>query len=165
MATRIGTEADTVKMLEHLMSLDYDAIDAYQAAIERLEDDDYVAVMMRFKADHERHLIELRPIVTRLGGTPPDGPGPKSFLASGKVKLANLLGDEAILRAMRTNESDTNTAYERAFAKAPPDAREVLRHGLEDERRHLEWIVGTLAGIEKQRRRRGRRNEPRPPQP
>ena len=29
--------------------------------------------------------------------------------------MAGLMGDEAILQAMRTNEADTNTAYERAI--------------------------------------------------
>ena len=44
----------------------------------------------------------------------------KSYLTQGKVILANLIGDLTILRAMRSNEIDTNTAYE--FAK---------KHGME----------------------------------
>lgn len=158
MATRIGTERDPIKMLEHLMALDYDAIDAYQAAIERLSNDEYVSVMQQFKGDHERHITELGPIVTQLGGHPPDGPGAKSLLAAGKVKLAKVMGDEAILRAMRTNESDANTAYEKALSKSPPEAREVLQRGREDERRHLEWINSTLAG--KEHRKSGPRAQP-----
>jgi uncharacterized protein (TIGR02284 family) len=165
MATRIGTESDPVKMLEHLMTLDYDAIDAYQAAIERLDNDEYASVLVQFKGDHERHVTELGPIVTQLGGEPPSGPGAKSFLTAGKVKLANLMGDEAILRAMKTNESDTNTAYEKALAKAPIEAREVLQRGREDERRHLEWLVSTIEGkaARKDRAKHGRGGEPRPP--
>jgi uncharacterized protein (TIGR02284 family) len=164
MATRIGTESDPVKMLEHLMALDYDAIDAYQAAIERLDNDEYASVLVQFKGDHERHVRELGPVITQLGGQPPDGPGAKSFLAAGKVKLANLMGDEAILRAMKTNESDTNTAYEKALAKAPIEAREVITRGREDERRHLEWLVSTLESKHARERsaKRGR-GEPRPP--
>ena len=38
----------------------------------------------------------------------------KALLTKGKVVIAGLMGDEAILQAMRTNEADTNTAYERA---------------------------------------------------
>jgi uncharacterized protein (TIGR02284 family) len=164
MATRIGTENDPVKMLEHLMSLDYDAIDAYQAAIERLENDEYVRVLLQFKSDHERHVTELRPLITQLGGTPPNGPGAKSLLSTGKVRLAKLFGDEAVLRAMKTNESDTNAAYEKALAKAPAEASEVLRRGREDERKHLEWIVSTLEGQEiRKGRKPGRPEEPRPP--
>ena len=165
MATRIGTESDPIKMLEHLMALDYDAIDAYQAAIERLDDDSYVSVMLQFKGDHERHILELGPDITQLGGRPPDGPGAKSFLTSGKIKLANLAGDEAILRAMRTNESDTNIAYERAFENCPPEARETLARGRDDERRHLEWLVSTIKEKDASRgRRKGAQDRP-PPHP
>ncbi len=34
-------------------------------------------------------------------------------LHKGKVVLANLMGDEAILSAMLSNEEDTNTAYKK----------------------------------------------------
>jgi hypothetical protein len=47
---------------------------------------------------------------------------------------------------MRTNEADTNTAYERAvqFDALPSTARDALQRGLEDERRHCQWILETL---------------------
>jgi hypothetical protein len=47
---------------------------------------------------------------------------------------------------MRTNEADTNTAYERAvnFKGLQANTREVLQRGLEDERRHGEWILEQL---------------------
>ena len=38
----------------------------------------------------------------------------KQMLTTGKVALASLMGDGAILAAMKTNEDDTVTAYERA---------------------------------------------------
>jgi hypothetical protein len=55
------------------------------------------------------------------------------------------MGDEAILQAVRTNEADTNTAYERAvkFSGLPSNTQDVLQRGLEDERRHCEWILQT----------------------
>ena len=146
MATRVGTEDNAVEMLEHLMALDYDAIEAYSAAIERLENQQWKAQLATFRSDHERHVHELAPIIRSLGGKPPSGPGAKAMLTEGKVKLANLLGDEAILKAMRSNEDDTNTAYQRALSKCPPEACDMLARGLEDEQRHREWIVATLEG-------------------
>ena len=70
----------------------------------------------------------------------------KALLAKGKVVIAGLMGDESILPAMRTNEADTNTAYARAvnFKGVQANTRDVLRCGLEDERRHCEWILETL---------------------
>lgn len=146
MATRVGQENDPIEMLEHLMALDYDAIEAYQAAIDRLDDDGYRQQMASFKADHQRHVRELEPVVRQLGGEPPSGPGGKSMLTQGKVMMANLSGDEAILKAMQSNEDDTNTAYERALDRAPAEAQDIIRRGREDERRHWEWISATLEG-------------------
>ena len=56
------------------------------------------------------------------------------------------MGDEAILQAVRINEAETNTAYERAvkFSGLPSNTQDVLQRGLEDERRHCEWILQTL---------------------
>lgn len=146
MATRVGTEDNPVDMLKHLLSLEYDAIDAYSAAIERIDNDTWKAQLSSFRSDHERHTRELTPLIRSMGGNPPTDSGGKAILTVGKVRLANLMGDEAILKAMRSNEDDTNTAYERALAKCPPEACDMLERGLEDERRHREWIVATLEG-------------------
>jgi uncharacterized protein (TIGR02284 family) len=144
MTTRIGEETDFTKTLEHLMALDYDAVEAYQAAIERLDDEGYRTQLESFKADHERHVRELDVVVRRLGGEPPGGPGAKATLTKGKVAMANIAGDDAILRAMKSNEDDTNTAYEKAFEMAPQELRELLRSAREDERRHWEWLASAL---------------------
>lgn len=47
---------------------------------------------------------------------------------------------------MRTNEADTNTAYERAldFRDLPSGASSVLERNLQDERRQCAWIVEQL---------------------
>jgi hypothetical protein len=70
----------------------------------------------------------------------------KALLTKGKVVIANPISDEAILLAMRTNEADTNTAYERAvkFSGLPWNTLGVLQRGLKDERRHCDWILETL---------------------
>jgi uncharacterized protein (TIGR02284 family) len=148
MVTRVGTEDNAIEMLEHLIALDYDAVEAYQAAIERLDNKDYQASLAAFKADHQRHVRELSPVVQQLGGTPPTGPdSSKGLMAQGKVAMADLIGDKAILEAMRTNEDDTNTAYQRAMEKAPAEVLDIVTRGREDERRHCEWILTTLKAI------------------
>jgi hypothetical protein len=47
---------------------------------------------------------------------------------------------------MKTNEEDTNTAYDRAVVYPGLDAetRAVLQRNLVDERRHREWLMKTL---------------------
>jgi uncharacterized protein (TIGR02284 family) len=146
MTTTVGTEKTLESLLEDLIQLDYDAADAYQAAIDRLENSRFRSALAEFKLDHLRHITELGDILSSMGRTPPKEGRMKALVAKGKVVIAGLMGDESILQAMRTNEADTNTAYERAvnFKGLQANTRDVLERGLEDERRHCEWILETL---------------------
>ncbi|HJU18104.1 MAG TPA: ferritin-like domain-containing protein [Stellaceae bacterium] len=146
MVTTVGTESTIEDLLNDLIELDYDAADAYQAAIDRLDDPAFRTTLSEFKRDHLRHIDELGLVLTGLGRTPPKQGNLKILLTRGKVIIGGLAGDKAILQAMRTNEADTNTAYERAvqFRDLTSNARDVLDRGLEDERRHCEWILSTL---------------------
>lgn len=142
MVTMVGTETDFVDMLNNLIRLDFDAIDAYEAAAARLERRGDAEQLRAFQADHERHTREVAALVRDLGGTPASAGGAKSLLTTGKVLLADLVGDKAILMAMKTNEDDTNTAYERAIRHGGKSiaANEILQRNLGDERRHRTWI-------------------------
>ncbi len=64
--------------------------------------------------------------------------------------LGGLVGDRVVLAAMKTNEDDTNTAYERAVAHpaVTPDVLTVLEQNLSDERRHRDWIEKRIAEAE-----------------
>lgn len=151
MVTMVGLESNFIQMLNDLIELDYDAIEAYTAAINRLEDASSREYFAQFRSDHERHTQELTQLVTDLGGTPSTGPSFKHYLTQGKVVLADLFGDEAILGAMKTNEDDTNTAYERAVNhdKKPAIAHDVLKQGLADERRHRAWIENRIDQLDR----------------
>jgi hypothetical protein len=61
--------------------------------------------------------------------------------------LRELTGDSGILKAMKSNEDETNEAYEQALARGDMTAnrRDVLERNLADERRHRAWIEGRLA--------------------
>jgi rubrerythrin len=86
------------------------------------------------------------------------------MLTQGKVMMANMGGDDAILRAMRSNEDDTNEAYEAALEHAPADARDIVRRGREDEKRHWDWISAQLGeGHVGRGTAEQRRNTPPPP--
>lgn len=147
MATMVGTQDKLVDALEALVELDYDAIEAYKAAIDRLDDSDDKEQLRGFLADHQRHVTELTPVVAQLGGNAAKGPDVKRWLTKGKVVILGLAGDKAVLLAMKTNEDDTNTAYERAVARddLTPDVQRILEKNLADERRHRAWIEARLA--------------------
>ncbi len=147
MATTIGKEKDVIELLCNLIELDYDAIEAYQASIERLKDPEAKRRMREFMGDHERHTQDLSRCVRELGGQPPKRGDIKRVLTKGKVVLGSLGSDRGILMAMKTNEKDTNKAYERATSRTdvPRNVREILLRNYEDERKHLRWIEEWLA--------------------
>lgn len=146
MVTKVGMQEDFTTALKELIELDYDAIEAYEAAINRLKNENYKSVLNEFKRDHQRHIQELSDFLNDKNETFPTGPSSKSILTQGKVVLANLMGDNLILRAMRSNEIDTNTAYGRInnYENIPEELKESLKKGLQDEKRHLAWIEKTL---------------------
>ena len=146
MATLVGTQKDLTGLLNALLELDYDAIEAYRTAIDRLRDRNDRQHLKTFMADHERHTRDLTPLVTELGGKPSTGADVKQWLAKGKVFIAGLVGDRAILIAMKLNEDDTNTAYERAVSRddLPSHIRVVLERNLSDEHRHRAYVEARL---------------------
>lgn len=149
MATSItGARAtrQAVGLLNELLHLEFDAIEAYEAAIDRLDDATSRAQLAEFCEDHRRHTRELSELVRALGGEPATGPDVKRLLTQGKVVVARLAGDKAVLQAMRSNENETNTRYEKALQSATLDVRvrAALSRILADERRHRAWIVQRL---------------------
>jgi hypothetical protein len=147
--TTVGTETDLVDLLTDLIKLDFDAAAAYRAAIDRLANRAYADQLRLFRDDHERHTRNLAPFVSALGRTPPTVGSAKLLLTTGKVAFAGLVGDQAILRAMKSNENDTNTAYERAIGHGylKPELRRIVQGNLADERRHRDWIEVTLRRV------------------
>lgn len=134
--------------LADLIELDRDAVEAYEAAINRLDRAEYRARLAAFKQDHERHIQELSTLVRNSGEQPPTEGDFKRFLTQGKVVLGELAGDTGILRAMLSNEKETNQKYEEALEDATLTAHaelhQILSRNLGDERRHKAWIEEQL---------------------
>lgn len=146
MATFVGTQKDLGPMLNSLIELEYDAVAAYEVAIDKLQTLAYKEQLREFMGDHQRHIIDLKPHAAHLGIDVANGPDIKQLLTSGKVLAAQIAGDRGILYAVRSNEQDTNRAYERAMAHedASPDLLGVLETAFADARRHRAWISRCL---------------------
>lgn len=142
MATTVGTENTIEKLVRNLMLLEEDAIAAYDETIEKLDDPEAKTKIAEFRNDHYQHRETLHTIADELGIEKPTEGDMKQMLTTGKVKLANLFGDSAILRAMVSNENDTVTAYERASRHddAIPKSRAFFEKALADEERHRAWM-------------------------
>lgn len=143
MVTMVGKQESFGEAMVSLLELEYDAVEAYQVAVEGTSPQ-YKKELTEFMNDHRRHISELTRLLTdhRQPGIPTGASGGKQWLAKGKVVLASMVGDQAILLAMHSNEEDTNTAYDRMTGRADrwPDVNLVINEGLADERKHKAWL-------------------------
>jgi rubrerythrin len=146
MVTTVGTQSHLTDLIENFILLEHDAIAAYDAVIERLDSPEYRRKITEFKADHERHMDGLRALASKHGADVPIEGDMKQMLTTGKVKLADMMGDDDfILRAMASNETDTVSAYDSGSQNdcVPAEDRALFTEALADERRHKEWMETT----------------------
>jgi uncharacterized protein (TIGR02284 family) len=149
MAATAEAASDIVDMLNDLIELNYDTLHAYEAAIDRLDNGEHQDQLTAFKDDQDRQIRELDSVIRKLGGKPANGASLKQVVTVGKVAFADILGDNLVLEAMKSNVDDINKAYKRAAARKdlPPEAVPVIQAALEDERRHHDWFEKTIAAL------------------
>lgn len=143
MVTTVGTGSDVKSVIENFILLERDAIAAYDATIERLQDPAHKEKIREFRGDHERHMRELSDLARKHGATVPAEGDMKEMLTTGKVKIAALTGsDSSVLKAMSSNEVDTVDAYERGAGNSaiPTEDRPVFERAAADERRHKAYM-------------------------
>lgn len=144
-----GTE-EIVRGLNDLLRLDHDAIGAYQVAIDRLDDQDYVRQIQGFRRDHERHVEELNQAIAALGGIPENSPHATGVLKKGLQAVASAGGDRGLLLAWRTNEAQVRAKYDAYAARAnswPAAIKELVDRNALDEERHHQWVVSALSEL------------------
>lgn len=143
MATLVGKQAKFTNALKELVELEYDIVEAYEAAINRLKDAKYKEKFKEFEQVHREAIKKLSQGFLDRGE--PISPGPSlinRWLTQGKVVLGNLLGDEKILAAMKMNEDDVHTAYIRLNGRDDKweNIEETLRFGLEQVQGLIHWF-------------------------
>ena len=145
MVTLVGNEDSIEKLVIDLLYLEHDAIAAYDSCVERLDDKTLSSKIAEFKQDHLQHVVALNEMARELGVEAPTEGDMKQMLTTGKIALADLMGDAAILKAMKTNEDDTVTAYERASRHegAIPTSKAFFMKAHQDEERHRAWMSTT----------------------
>ena len=147
MGEMTASAKEIVKHLNSLIALDYDAIEAYQVAIDRLHTFADQDQLRSFVADHRRHLFDLVPLVRDFHGEPVTEADFRRLVTKGRVVLGGLIGDHAVLEAMESNEETPTKAYHTASSEPllPTRVRAVLERNLLDERRDLAWIQQRLS--------------------
>lgn len=137
--------ADAPSLLR-LLQIDREALATYQAAAKRLEGAEVRRGLEGFVADCRRHLDELERCAH--AGAPPDEQATqeRQLLRAGRMMLAQVLGDRAVLRTLRDVVRIGTAAYAEALADGSlgPSARAVVARAARDERRHRRWLRHAL---------------------
>ena len=137
---------DVVVLLNRLIQLHYDAIDACKAAVARIDDPRARQQLGATLEDHRGHVDELAVVVRNLGGEPAS----PSDLRPLRTKSAHAGEapdcEHALLEALGRNEEGTRAAYEDATSLpgVPLDVLAALERNLADQRKHLAWVQGRL---------------------
>jgi len=142
MVTQVGLQGQFSDAIKKLLELEYETLESYDVAINKIMKKSYKEKLLKFADDHMRHIQEISIVLDAHGEDMPSGPGAKQWLTKGKVALASLIGDGAILSALNSNEHDANTAYERITARKDiwDDARSIIHRGLDDQKKHQVWL-------------------------
>ncbi len=130
--------------LNDLIALDYDALGAYEAAVERVDNIELKDKLDQFKADQQRHIDEWSSLVSGSGFSPATSGDARRLLERGRVVIAKIAGDRGVLRAIRSNEQTTKRKYEDALAnehfRDRPDVKLRMVRNLGDQRLHRMWL-------------------------
>lgn len=139
---------ELTEKLGDLVHLDSDAVEAYNEAIEKSDDQEVRSQLSQFRDDHQRHITQLQQLIAQMGGTAPEQRKDiKGFLVEGMTALRSSMGTEQAMKAMRQNEVLTNRGYKDAIEEHtwPSEAMTILQSNYSDEQRHLEWIERWLS--------------------
>jgi hypothetical protein len=134
-----------IEELNELIRFDYDAVGAYDTAISGIHELAARDPLVQFRADHERHIVELSAFVRNLGAKPADKPDLKGFARKTMTKVAELGGTELILKAMLSNERALVKAYmhHQSF-DFPTEIAQLIHKNFKDEERHFAWVESAL---------------------
>jgi hypothetical protein len=147
MITLVGTQKDFSKAMKELIELEYEAIEAYEMAYNKTTTNEYKLKLNDFKMDHKKHIEQLTELLNKHEVTAPTAPSiSNQWLTKGKIIIGSLIGDDSILKAVLSNEIETNVAYERMHRHDNlwEDAKNIIKNGLEDEKKHKNWLENAI---------------------
>src|SRR4051812_18601845 len=98
-------EKAIAQKLISLAQLDIDTSHAYLQAIEQIDIPLVREQLTNFLIDHERHILDLAPLIIQMDGEPPQYKKDlKGYVIEGMTALRSLTGTAGALKAMRMNE-------------------------------------------------------------
>jgi len=144
--TAIGSENEISLLLRRLIELDYDTIKICETSIKHIENPHHKRTLRLFCMTHGQHIRNLKNVMYALDFTPPNGPTARHLLQEGRIIIADMSGDAAVLNIIHANKKSLAEAYERASSNscASDGVRSILRmHCMEEQKQSL-WLEKAL---------------------
>lgn len=144
-----GKQDHFIDAIKDLLELEHDTKSLYELAISKIANDEYKTKLNEFSEDHSNHIQLLSELLHNKEQTSIMGGVIRPLMNTIKVEFANLIGDKAKLSSVLDSEIDTNKVYERLNARHDrwEEAKEFLKQGLQDERKHRSWLEETIKSI------------------
>ncbi|NMH60580.1 DUF892 family protein [Alteromonas ponticola] len=132
-----------ITLLSDLCHLEYDAVAAYEETLEKIKEDNLKRTIAAFCKEHREHIVNLNELLEQNDAQKVTNTDLKEVLTKGKVMIAAMINDKAILEAMHMNENVTTEAYEKALKndQLTISERAVIEKHYEDEKLHKDWFA------------------------
>lgn len=136
--------------LNTLLRNELAAVEAYEKAMSRLEDEHVLADLQTIRDDHVHAADLLRGEVEDLGDDPPDSPGPWSTVCAAVAGAAGAISPTTALWALCQGEEHAINEYKNALEHDGLSAeckQAILLELLPQNRRHLDDLNRLMGGM------------------
>jgi len=119
------------------------AVETYDQAMDKFEDQHVLADLQKIREEHARAVMQLRDKVTHFGGKPPAGSGLWAAFAAVVTAKGKPPGPATALSALRQGEEYGVNQYEDALKNehVNPECKEMIRVDLLPNcRKHIEEL-------------------------
>ena len=118
---------DEVKALNNLLTAEYSALEAYEEAIQKVNNVKLIPALVHCRESHAQNVLCIRAHIEKLGGTPVTGAG----LIGGLTKLvedgASLFGDEAAIAVVVGAEDFCLKEYATNMNALSPESWDLMK--------------------------------------
>lgn len=120
------TATQDIDQLNSFLRGEISAVETFDQAIEKAEDDGVTAILKTCRNDHAERVELLRNEVTGLGGQPADGSGAWGAFAKAIEGGAKVFGTSAAVAALKEGEEHGLKDYKRDFSDLSEGGRALV---------------------------------------
>ena len=140
----------TIDQLNSLLRGEISAVETYQQAIEKVDDEHAsdATALRAIAQEHGEDAQALRESIEQLGGEADDSSGPWGTWAKTVQGVAKLFGDASALKALKEGEEHGLKDYREALDDVDEASRTLITSRLiPNQQRHIATLDGMIAKI------------------